>query len=233
MKKSKGRANGTRLTCYEDCRVCTSPREQWEHRYERISVNGGPVGGRTRNTNDLREQNAARNSQHLTRRRRRPALSALKHTQRLRRAHEYVSLAHVDVADLFEAGLKLDRLHQQPRAHVVQECAVRASAEERRVGESVRAGDYGEGQLGPRSEMTARAVAASGCRRRRRLPEERICPLLLLVRWRMGGGHLAVGKITGQAPDFLLSIIAVKDEISVFVLAVGIGANVMLVNAAP
>jgi hypothetical protein len=49
----------------------------------------------------------------------------------------------------------------------------------------------------------------------------------------MGGGHLAVGKITGQAPDFLLSIIAVKDEISVFVLAVGIGANVMLVNAAP
>jgi hypothetical protein len=44
----------------------------------------------------------------------------------------------------------------------------------------------------------------------------------------MGGGHLAVGKIIGQAPDFFLAIEAVKNKISVFVLAVGRGANVIL-----
>ena len=57
-------------------------------------------------------------------------------------------------------------------------------------------------------------------------------PFLFLV-WRRVGCHLglAVDKVAGKAPDFFLAVEAVKDEISVFVLAVGIGANVILENA--
>ena len=41
--------------------------------------------------------------------------------------------------------------------------------------------------------------------------------------------HLAVdSKIAGEAPDFLEAIVAIKDEISIFVLAVGPGTNVIL-----
>jgi hypothetical protein len=46
------------------------------------------------------------------------------------------------------------------------------------------------------------------------------CAYLLLVWWCVGC-HLASGTVGGQAPDFLLAIVAIVDEISIFVLAVG------------
>jgi hypothetical protein len=59
--------------------------------------------------------------------------------------------------------------------------------------------------------------------------EKLICPFLFLV-W---GGvwcylWFAIDKVAGKTPDFFLAIETVKDEISVFVLAVGIGTNVKL-----
>jgi hypothetical protein len=52
------------------------------------------------------------------------------------------------------------------------------------------------------------------------------------------GGDLAHGKVTavtgtGQAPYFPLVIVAVEDEVSVFILAVGIARNVMLEMETP
>jgi len=45
------------------------------------------------------------------------------------------------------------------------------------------------------------------------------------------GRHLVLdSKIAGEAPDFLVAILAIKDEISIFVLAVGPGTNVILEN---
>jgi hypothetical protein len=43
--------------------------------------------------------------------------------------------------------------------------------------------------------------------------------------------HLVLdSKIAGEAPDFLVAILAIKDEIPIFVLAVGLGTNVKLEN---
>jgi hypothetical protein len=59
--------------------------------------------------------------------------------------------------------------------------------------------------------------------------EELVCPFLFLV-WRRARCclWLAVDKFAGETPDFFLAIELVEDEISVFVLAVGIGTNVIL-----
>ncbi len=51
---------------------------------------------------------------------------------------------------------------------------------------------------------------------------------LLVVRRCMGGDLAHGGKFAGQTPNFLRPVSAVKDEISVVVLAVGTGADVRL-----
>jgi hypothetical protein len=59
--------------------------------------------------------------------------------------------------------------------------------------------------------------------------EELVRPFLFLV-WRRVGRclWLAIDKVAGKTPDFFPAIETVKDEISVFVFAVGIGTNVVL-----
>lgn len=46
------------------------------------------------------------------------------------------------------------------------------------------------------------------------------------------GRYLIDGKVAGQAPDLHLTIYAVKDKISVLVLAVSIRTNVILTHRA-
>lgn len=59
--------------------------------------------------------------------------------------------------------------------------------------------------------------------------EEIICPFLFLVWGRVGCYlWLTIDKVAGKTPDFFLAIETVKGEVSVFVLAVGIGTNVIL-----
>lgn len=133
-----------------------------------------------------------------------------------------MSLVHINIAHIRKANV--NRLHQRARVHVMQKCTIRARAEERRVRESVRARERGEGQRGPGAEVPAVSVAWVDRRR-----EERVCPSLFLVWWRVGGLlGLAVCKVAGQTPDLLLAFEAVEDEISIFILAVGIGTNVKL-----
>jgi hypothetical protein len=59
--------------------------------------------------------------------------------ERLRLAHEYMSFVHIDVAYIFRTDI--DRLHERSRAHIMQVSAIHSRAEERRVCESVRAGE--------------------------------------------------------------------------------------------
>ena len=149
------------------------------------------------------------------------------HTQGVRIAHERVSLVHVDVADATtrtRLDIKVDRLHEYTRAHVVQERVLVVRAKEGRIRESVRARGFGERQLGPRSEAALRRVLGvhrrGECRR----------ASLSLVRRRMARHLVLDSKIAGEAPDFLVAILAIKDEIPIFVLAVGLGTNVKLEN---
>jgi hypothetical protein len=58
--------------------------------------------------------------------------------QRLRLAHEDMSLVHIDVTYIVTSDI--DRLHELSRAHIMQVSAILTRAEERRVCESVRAG---------------------------------------------------------------------------------------------
>ena len=153
--------------------------------------------------------------------------------QRADPAHERVSLVRVDIADsaadllfillqpLFD--IEFDRLHRRARAHVVQERVSVVRAEQRRVRESERERGFGERQLGPRTEVPTWCVSAvHRCGERRRTS-------LSLVRRRMACGSLVVDrKVAGEAPDFDAVVDAVKDEIAIFVLAVGQGANVRL-----
>ena len=89
-----------------------------------------------------------------------------------------------------------------------------ARAEERRVHKAVRASQHGEDHPGPGPEVPARRMLVVEHR------EELACALLFLVRRRVGR-HLAWGTVAGQAPNVLLAIGAIVDEISVFILAVG------------
>ena len=59
--------------------------------------------------------------------------------------------------------------------------------------------------------------------------EELICPFLFRV-WGRVRCHLwlAIDKVASKTPDFFLAIGTVKDEISVFVLAVGVRTHVIL-----
>ena len=132
--------------------------------------------------------------------------------QRLELTHEHISFVHIDVADILKA--EVDRLHERTRAHVVQKRPLAARAEERRVHEAVRAGLHGEDQPGPGPEVPALRMSVVEHR------EELACALLFLVRRRVGR-HLAGCTVAGQAPNVLLTIGAIVDEISVFVLAVG------------
>jgi hypothetical protein len=54
-------------------------------------------------------------------------------------AHEYISLVHIDVANIF--GSDVDRLHERSRVHIMQVSAINARANERRVCEPVCAGE--------------------------------------------------------------------------------------------
>jgi hypothetical protein len=204
-------------TCYKDRRVVLNPRLKRQHREEWISVNG------RRRTEDFRERIAAGTlyPQHLV-----PAIRSREHMQRLRLAHEHMPLVHVDVAYIFRSDI--DRLHERPRAHIMQVRVIHACAEEGRVCESVRAREGWEGELGPGSEMPARRMA-SMCRDR---GEELVRPFLFRVWWRERRHlWLALDKVTSKTPDFLLAVEPVKHEISIFVLAVGVGAHVVLDRA--
>src|SRR6266702_5045973 len=143
-----------------------------------------------------------------------------KHMHRIRLAHERVALVHVDVAEIPETVV--DGLHEGTRAHVVQESMLVARGYECRVREPVRVRGLGERQQRPGPELPSRRVLMVY----RRSPGGRAH--LLVVRRRTGGDLVLGGKVTGQAPDFLLPVFAVKDEISVFVLAMGMGADVRL-----
>ena len=59
---------------------------------------------------------------------------------------------------------------------------------------------------------------------------EELIRLFLFLVWGRGKCHfwLPIDKVSGETPDFFLAIETVKDEISVFVLAVGVGTNVIL-----
>ena len=132
--------------------------------------------------------------------------------QRLGLTHEYISLVHIDIADILKA--EVDRLHERTRAYIVQKRPIPARAEERRVHEAVCAGQHGEDQAGPGPEVPALRMLVVEHR------EELACALLFLFRRRVGR-HLAGGTVAGQAPNVFLTVGAIVDEISVFVLAVG------------
>ena len=145
----------------------------------------------------------------------------------MRCAHERVSLVHVDVPDAATQThlvIEVDRLHEYTRAHVVQGRVVVARAHERRIRESVRGREFGEGQLGPWSEVAQRCVSV--VHRRGKCRRAPLCP----VRRRMARHLALVRKIAREAPDLPAAVHAIKDEISILVVAVGLGTNVILEN---
>jgi hypothetical protein len=182
------------------------PSEQRESRDERIAGCGV-------HRSDLSDRDVARYPEHLR------AAAPRKHVQRVGLAHEYMPLVYVDVTDGLDVDI--DRLHQRARAHVVQKRVVLARADERRVRESVRVRQFAEGQLRPGPEMPAGCVSVvhhGGERGGAPLP---------LVRRRMDG-CLSGGNVAGHAPDLLLSIEAVEDEVSIFILAMRRETDVVL-----
>ena len=86
-----------------------------------------------------------------------------------------MSLVHIDVLNLYSSDI--DRLHERPRAHIMQVSVNPARREEGRVCESIRAGGGSESYPGPRSEMPARRIALMY----RDRAEQLICPFLSLV----------------------------------------------------
>ena len=198
------------LTCYEFRGVFINQRGHRGHgkyRDKRFAVYEG------RRADDLREQNSVGYAQHHGA----PIRVATRiHIQRLGLTHEHITLIHIDVEDILTVNV--DRLHERTCAHVVQKRTLAARADESRVCEPVRARERGERQLGPGPKLPARRIFMVYRR------EKFACAYLLLVR-RCVGCHLADGTVAGQAPDFLLAITAIVDEISVFVLAVGRGTN--------
>ena len=141
-----------------------------------------------------------------------------------------MSLVDVDVAHgLPVREEEVDSLDERAGAHVVQEGVRTARAEERRVREAVCVRRLGERYLRPRSEVAARGVATVHRR------GDRGHPSLALV-WRcVARYHIGFdGKVVivgDEAPDFFVAVDAVKDDISVFVLAVGSGTNIVLWNS--
>ena len=53
---------------------------------------------------------------------------------------------------------------------------------------------------------------------------------LLVAGWRIGGNLALSAQVAGPAPDLQLHVIVIKDEIPVFVLAAGQGADLQLVT---
>lgn len=143
-----------------------------------------------------------------------------KYMYRVRLAHKCVSLIHVNVADRLD--IDVDRLHKRTCAHVGQKRMFEVRAYERRVRESVRARQTGVRQQRPGPELpTRRVLMVNLCGVGRRVHLE-------VGRRRMGGEVVLGVKVAGQAPDLLFPEFVVKDEISVVVFAVGIGADVWL-----
>jgi hypothetical protein len=134
-------------------------------------------------------------------------------------AYAYVALAQIYGTERLE--IEVDRLHERTRAHVVQESLLFARTYERRVHESVHArGGIGERQQRPGPKVPTR------------------CVLLVHIRGASGRGylrevrrrvecHLVLGKVTGQAPNFFVSVL-VKDKKPVVVLDAGTWADVRL-----
>ena len=94
--------------------------------------------------------------------------------------------------------------------------------EKRRVGESVHEHRFWEGQLGPRTEVPTWRVSVVHRRGERRRAS------LSLVRRRVACSLVVDCKVAGEAPDFEVAVEAAKDEMTIFILAVGPGANVKL-----
>jgi hypothetical protein len=155
---------------------------------------------------------------------------ARKHVQLFRVAHERMSVVDIDVAYGFHPlkQVEVDGLHERAGAYVVQKGVLLVRAEERRVCETVCVRPLGEGQFCPWSEMPPWSVSTVHRRRNCRHTS------LGFVRWRVRGYHIAiVVAVADEAPDFFIIVEAVKDEISVFVLAVGSGTNVKLERESP
>ena len=142
-----------------------------------------------------------------------------KHMDRVRLAHECVSLVHVNVADCPE--IDVDRLHERTGAHVVQESLLGVRAYERRVRESVRGRVLMGLQQRPPELPTGRILMVHRGGAGGRVH-------LLAVRRRMGGDLAFCGEVAGQTPDFLFPVKAVENEIPIVVLAVGRKADVRL-----
>ena len=149
--------------------------------------------------------------------------------QRADPANEHMSLVHVDIADSASQlllqpllDIEIDRLHRRARAHVVQERVFVIRTEQRRVRESVHERNFWEVQLGPRTEVPTWRVLVVHRRGERRRTS------LSLVRRRIARSLVFDCKVAGEAPDFNVILVAVKDEITIFILAVGPATNVRL-----
>jgi hypothetical protein len=146
-----------------------------------------------------------------------------KHMHHIQLAHERVPLVHVDVADRPE--MNVNRLHSGTRANVVQENTLRARTYERRVREPVCGDNFVEPQQRPGPELPTRCVVTVN------IGEHGGHGHLLVVRRRVSG-DLAMGKVTGQTPNFLEPAtrftFAVKDEVPVVVFAVETVGDVRL-----
>jgi hypothetical protein len=135
-----------------------------------------------------------------------------------RLAHKCVSLIHVNVADRLDSDV--DRLHRRTCAHVGQKRLLEMRAYERRVRESVCARQTREPQQRPGPKLPTRCVLMVHLHGLGRHVH------LVVVRRRMGGDLVLGVKVAGQAPDLFFPVFVIKDEISVVVFAVGIGADV-------
>jgi len=90
-----------------------------------------------------------------------------------------------------------------------------------RVHESECEHKFREGQLGPRTEVSAGCMSVvHHCSEHQRTS-------LSLVRRRIARSVVNC-KVAGDAPDFNVVLVAVKDEIAIFILAVGAGMDVGL-----
>jgi len=123
-----------------------------------------------------------------------------------------VSLVHIDVADAAtwtQLDIEVDHLQEYTCAHVMQERLLVVRAKERRIRESIRAREFGEGQLGPRSEVALWHWHISVVHRRGECRRAWLSLIGLIdgLIWQRMARHLVLdGKIAGEVSDFLVAI---------------------------
>ena len=106
--------------------------------------------------------------------------------------HERVLLVHVDVPDTttqMHLVIKVDCLHKYTRVPIVQEHMLIAYPHKCQKYESAHGHEFGEGQLGPRSEVAQRRVLVMHCCGK--------CPSLhapFCLVWRRMGYRLALAS---------------------------------------